>query len=141
MRPATWRTTLIGHLGWDELRLTADETAAIAAAVGPIDSEMTRILHARSDGWVAGLVLILERLRRTGTVQDLGRSEATETVFNYFAGQVFDQASPDMRLFLMRTAFPPQITVTMAEELTGNGAAGQLLDELYRRRWFTERRP
>ena len=132
---------LIGHLSWDELRLTADETAAIAAAVGPIDSEMTRILHARSDGWVAGLVLILERLRRTGTVQDLGRSEATETVFNYFAGQVFDQASPDMRLFLMRTAFPPQITVTMAEELTGNGGAGQLLDELYRRRWFTERRP
>ena len=132
---------LIGHLGWDDLRLTADETAAIAAAIGPVDAGMNRILHARSDGWVAGLVLMLERLRRIGTVEDLGRSEATETVFNYFAGEVFDQASPDIRLFLMRTAFPPQITVTMAEELTGNAAAGKLLDELFRRRWFTERRP
>ena len=132
---------LIGHLGWDELRLTADETAAIALTAGPLDSEMARVLYARSDGWVAGLVLILERLRRVGTVQDLGQSEATETVFNYFAGEVFDQASPEIRLFLMRTAFAPQITVTMAEELTGNALAGKLLDELYRRQWFTERRP
>ena len=132
---------LIGQLGWDELRLTADETAAIAAGAGPLDGRMASLLHARSDGWAAGLVLMLERLRRTGAVPHPGRSEATETVFDYFAGQVFDQASADVQRFLMRTAFAPQMTVAMAEALSGTAAAGKLLDDLYRRRWFTERRP
>lgn len=63
-----------------------------------------------------------------------------ESVFNYFAGQIFDQASMDMREFLMRTAIVPHMTVKMAINISGNVQAKELLDYLYRRRLFIDRR-
>ena len=61
-------------------------------------------------------------------------------MFNYFAGQVFDQAPAQTRELLMRTAFLSSVTVEMAERLTGNPAAGKVLDQLYRGHLFVDRR-
>ncbi len=131
---------LVGQIGWDELRLTLEETTALAGAKQKLDHEVIRSLQEQSNGWAAGLVLMLERFKRTGAVNSISQSETMATVFNYFAGQVFDQASAETRDLLMRTAFPPRITIGMAEELTGNAEAGKVLDYLYRRHLFTDRR-
>ncbi len=71
---------------------------------------------------------MMERLKRTGVINHISQSETMEWVFNYFAGQVFDQASSEMREFLMRTAILPHMTLAMAVAIShsvrGEGIIG-----------------
>jgi LuxR family maltose regulon positive regulatory protein len=131
---------LIGQIGWEDLRLTLEETTAIAEARKEFDNETLGSLHDQSNGWAAGLVLMLERLKHTGSVNRIAQTETMDTVFNYFAGQVFDQAPAEIRDVLTRTAFLPSMTVKMAQEISGHPAAGKVLDSFYRRHLFTDRR-
>jgi ATP/maltotriose-dependent transcriptional regulator MalT/DNA-binding SARP family transcriptional activator len=130
---------LIGRIEWADLRLTMDETALMVAEQH-IDEAALHSLQEQSNGWAAGVILMLERLKRTGTMSHLDRSETMDTVFNYFASQVFDHTPTETRQLLLRTAFLPSVTVNAAEDLSANPAAGLLLDELYRRHLFTDRR-
>jgi len=130
----------VGHVGWDELRLTLEETAAISAGKTRLDEVALRTLHDQSNGWAAGIVLMLERLRRTGAVNHIAQSETMDTVFDYFAGQIFDQSPVGTREFLMRTACLPIVTVNAALQISGNTDAAKILDGLYRRHLFIERR-
>ena len=132
---------LVGHIGWDELRLTLEETTAIAGAVrGPSDETVLHLLQNQTNGWVAGLMLMLDRFRGTGLVNHVAQSETMESVFNYFAAQMFAQATVELREFLMRTAILPLMTVRMAVEISANPQASDLLHDLYRRRLFIDRR-
>jgi ATP/maltotriose-dependent transcriptional regulator MalT/DNA-binding SARP family transcriptional activator len=130
----------VGHVGWDELRLTLEETSAISAGKTRLDEAALRSLHDQSNGWAAGLVLMLERLKRTGAVNHISLSETMDTVFDYFAGQIFDQSPAGTRDFLMRTACLPNVTVNAALQISGNPDAAKILDGLYRRHVFIERR-
>jgi LuxR family transcriptional regulator, maltose regulon positive regulatory protein len=131
---------LIAHIDWDELRLTLEETTAIdGAAQGPTDETLLHSLQNQTNGWVAGLILMLDRFKATGLVHS-SQSETMESVFSYFAGQMFAQATEELREFLMRTAILPRMTVRMAMEISANPQARELLDDLYRRRLFIDRR-
>ena len=131
---------VVGHLGWDELRLTLEETAAISDGKTHLDESALRLLHDQSNGWAAGLVLMLERLKRTGAVNHISQSETMSTVFDYFAGQIFEQSSAAIRDFLLRTACLPNVTVQAAVQLSGNPDAAKILDDFYKRHLFIERR-
>jgi LuxR family transcriptional regulator, maltose regulon positive regulatory protein len=132
---------LIAHIDWDELRLTLEETTAIAGAVrGPSDETLLRLLQNQTNGWVAGLMLMLDRFKATGLVNHFSQSETMESVFSYFAGQMFAQATKELREFLMCTAILPRMTVRMAMEISANPQASELLNDLYRRRLFIDRR-
>lgn len=130
----------IARIDAEALRLSPDETAALAAAGDDLDADTLATLHSRANGWAVGVVLMADHLRRTGSLDYLDASEPVETVFAYFGAEIFQRASFEMRLFLVRTAFLPQITVAMAEALSGNAEAAALLDRLYRQHWFTDRR-
>ncbi len=58
---------LLGRIGADELRLTAEEMREIALAERAIDEPTLKLLQDRSGGWAAGLVLMLEHLKVSGT--------------------------------------------------------------------------
>ncbi len=131
---------LVGDIPATALRLNREETAVLATAHQRIDAHTLDTLHARANGWVAGVVLLAEHVRRTSALEHVDQSESMETLFAYFAGEIFSQVSVEVRQFLLRTAFLPQTTVTMAEALTGNPEAAAILDDLYRRNWFTNRR-
>ena len=49
------RSWLVGTIGWDDLRLTADETRAIAMAEHDLDTATLHLLQQQSGGWAAGL--------------------------------------------------------------------------------------
>ncbi|WP_128597103.1 BTAD domain-containing putative transcriptional regulator [Paraburkholderia kirstenboschensis] len=127
-------------IGWEQLRLTLAETAEIAMTRHSLDNESLQLLQRQSDGWVAGLMLMLERIGHASVASESFAPEATEAVFNYFAGLVFDQAPAPMRDFLMRSAFLPNMTVETASRISGRSNAASILDLLYRRHMFTERR-
>jgi LuxR family transcriptional regulator, maltose regulon positive regulatory protein len=132
--------SLIAQIGWEDLRLTLDETQLIASATQPVHAELLQTLHEQSDGWAAGLVLMLERLKQTGAVSHVAQPEPLETVFNYFAAEIFEQLSASTRDFLIRTSMLPRVTAELANTLTGRSDGASVLAELHKRQLFIERR-
>jgi ATP/maltotriose-dependent transcriptional regulator MalT/DNA-binding SARP family transcriptional activator len=143
--PADYAPLLAGDavavLEGEQLRLTLAETKAIARKRGVSGDAAVDLLHERSNGWAAGLTLLLTRTRRQDEAQaGEDDAESLQHVFGYFAQRVFDGTAPEHRRALMQLAFLPLITVTLAEQLTGMAEVGRLLDHYYRRHLFTDRR-
>lgn len=126
---------------WDELRLTLEETRAIASTRANLSDSDVRALHERSGGWAAGLTLLIERDRRPTHEAGAERIDGLDRVFDYFAAQIFERAAPDLQRFLVASAYLPRVTVAMAKALTGREDAADILEGLYRRHLFTHRRP
>ena len=129
----------IATVGWEDLRLSAEETGAIAAARGLTDPAAARSVQEQANGWMAGVVLMTERLNRAGDLSAAMRADTLETVFDYFAGLAFDSAEPRVRDVLVRTALLPSITAATAEAVTGDPDAIRQLDWLCRRNLFVDR--
>ena len=127
-------------LDWNELRLSFEEVREIAHVRAPLDDSILREIHAQSDGWAAGVTLMLEQVKRTGRLDFSGTQETKDTVFRYFAGEIFNRAPEEVQQLLLRTACCGRVTVGLAEQVTGNPRAGKLLNELYARHYFTYRR-
>ena len=79
------------------MRLTLDETRAMAGARGSLEESALKAIHHHSDGWAAGITLMMERLRRTGDVKSLGAAVSLETIFDYFASQLLNQIPVKVR--------------------------------------------
>ena len=140
--PPAYAPSLVGKtisvVTWDELRLAPDETERLAAAGGVTDPHIVQRLHQQAGGWIAGLTLMLERLHRGGSLDELD-GDGLDTVFEYFAGLMFDHTSAETREILMKTAFLPQVSAQYAEAVTGKADAIRHLDELHRRHLFTDK--
>ena len=129
----------VAFLDWEDLRLTLGEAQAIAGARGCRSSERIADLYAQSDGWAAGLTLLLEQTPR-GAAPVAIAQRSHDALFGYFAQQAFGRVSDATQQFLMETAILPTVPVSVAAALTGNAQAGSILEDLYRRRLFTHRR-
>lgn len=140
--PAAYASLLAGDaievLDPTQLRLTLGETRAIARKRGVCDDAAIGALFERSNGWAAGLTLLLARSR--GQVIEHDDAESMQHVFGYFAQRVFDAVTPEHRRALMQFASLPHLTAEFAEQLTGQADAGRLLDRFYKRHMFTDRR-
>jgi ATP/maltotriose-dependent transcriptional regulator MalT/DNA-binding SARP family transcriptional activator len=129
----------IAHIDPAELRCTAEEAEAILGKQ-KLDREHLQRIQQQSDGWVAALVLLREHLSRRGATVDESLGEGRDAIFQYFAGEIFNGAKPENQRVLMLTAIPPSVTQSEAIALTGSEDAPRLLDYLYRRHLFTDRR-
>lgn len=130
----------VAFVGWDALRFTSDETHAMAVTRGETDAALVRQVHEDCDGWAAGLTLMLERVARFGDPSGFDATAGREAVFDYFATQIVQGASDDERRVLLHAAFFPRLTAGFAREVSGVAGAGRVLDSLYRRRLFVDRR-
>ena len=125
-------------VGYDELRLTLDETTEIASLhLGKkLSEEASQNLHQRSEGWAAGLILMMASgYSNTFSLQaeDL---KTPEVVFDYFAGEVFNRSEKSIQEFLFKTALAPTISIQLAKMLTGSEDAGKILSRLSRDNYF-----
>ncbi|MEK7698999.1 MAG: hypothetical protein AAB332_01215 [Planctomycetota bacterium] len=96
-------------------------------------------LHNKTDGWVAGLILVMESAR-TKDINSLLLNELThERIFDYFANEIFEKMDKETQEFLLKTAFLRKITAHTAEKLTGCDLSGHILSSLSRNNYFTVR--
>ncbi len=127
-------------IGWSELRLDEEEARGILklrrGETFPDDA--VHRIHSETEGWAAGLVLMTERERST---RDMPESASREAVFQYFAEEIFQRVDQSVKDFFLKTAFLPKIGIAAARELTGLPQAGEILDDLVHRNFFTVRRP
>jgi len=131
----------MGLVDWEQIKLTPDEAMEVLSTMHvDADAALAGTLHARSGGWAAGLILLAEHLRRGRSIAEHDDPDSLTQVFAYFAGQLFDQASADERRMLMQMSCLPGVRESHAVALTGREDAGALLETLYRRHLFTDRR-
>jgi len=131
---------LMKMLGWDELRLTLEESTEIAwgRLKRKLPKETIRYLHNATDGWVAGLILMLENLRREGVAPKSFGKLTPKEIMDYLGSEFFERTEKETQEFLLKTAFLPRITAKMAEKLTGLPNAGSILSALNRNNNFTD---
>jgi ATP/maltotriose-dependent transcriptional regulator MalT len=123
-------------IGWEELRLTREETASIVAQRLPqLPPAGLDQLYASTEGWAAGLVLMLQQARSGGALAE-PPAKTRKLVFDYLAGEIFQESDARTRNLLMRTAYLPQMTAEMAAALTGDPEAQNVLAELHRSNYF-----
>ncbi len=132
----------IGMVGWDDLRFTLSETSDMVRGSirQKLSREMLTLVHDKTDGWAAGLVLLLEKAKRGGITPGLIGRVARGSIFDYFAAEIFDTADMETRDFLLKTAFLPQVAPAVAGKLTGVAGAGRILADLSRGHFFTLRK-
>ena len=94
----------IGFIDWDDLRLSLDETRLIVSARGTFTLPEIERLHKESDGWAAGLTLMLEGWRRSDAATP---NPTTERHFDYFAAQIFSLKSRSRPQLSCRPPFRP----------------------------------
>lgn len=129
------------RMDWRQLRFTEDETLALLQrwARPSIGRAAVQSAMEKTQGWVAGLVLLLAGSGPTHDDDIADGLSPGEDLFDYFATEVFDKLDPGRRDFLLRTAFLPDMTPALAASLSGVEHAGVVLANLARDGFFTER--
>jgi len=128
-------------IGWSELRLSPDELERMARKRGQVLGEdAVRSLHQRTQGWAAGAVLMLEHAKVMGTEVKPPNDNTPQVIFDYVAGEIFDEFEPASQAFLLSTACLSQMTPKMAEKASGYSKAGPLLANLARNDYFVSER-
>lgn len=135
----------IGTIGWNDLRFLPGELAGLVRDTlgGSGDDGLAALLHERTGGWIAGSVLMLESLRDghgpgEPAAAALLPPEQRQTIFDYFAGELFSRTDSVTRAFLLKTAQFPAMTGEMARRLTGGDDAAQILHRLHLSHHFTD---
>ena len=83
-------------VGWDRIRLTENETGAIASLqLGEdLPEAVVNRLHRVSDGWVAGLILMLSSGGDSKGLEQNITNQSPHEIFEYLAREVFDAIDP-----------------------------------------------
>lgn len=124
-------------IGWDQLRLTRSESDAIVAQRGlSLSAEALDDLYRKTQGWAAGLILMMDQTPATGALAAPADLSAPGLVFEYLAGEIFQKTDGRTRDLMLATAYLPQMTASMVEQLTGDATSRQLLEELHRNNQF-----
>ncbi len=124
-------------IGWRELKLTQEESNALVARRGhKLAQDALVDLYGRTQGWAAGLILMLEQAPVYDPLSAPSDLSNPGLVFDYLAGEMFQKTDAPTRELLLATAYLPQMTAAMAQELAGTDGADAILAELYRNNNF-----
>ena len=131
----------IDLIGWDDLRLTETEFREIAFLRGKevFSDASLKQAYLKTQGWAAGLVLILERAKIKGIKQINLENLSFEGIYEYFATEVLNQSEIQQQEFLLKSCFLAQMTPAMVNELTERADAKQIISYLYTHHYFLEK--
>jgi len=119
----------------DTVAFTFDEaTALLGSAPAPVDAAQAQVLWTRTEGWAAGLALVLLALREHGDAARLvdSLSGTTAPVADYLLEEVVNAQPPDVRDFLLATSVTDWLTGDLADAITGASGGGAVLEQLHR---------
>lgn len=131
-------------IDWEQAKLTEQESAAILRLRHKeqairLDSGTIAQLHRRTQGWVAGLVLLTERGVVHSPEAHQLQVDATQTIFDYFAVEIFRRGDTVVQEFLLHTALLPKLSLEVVGPVTGKRTyeCAAILRDLARRNFFT----
>lgn len=126
----------------EALRFTEAEVIELLQLFGQearFQDQMQNVLSV-TQGWAAGIILmtaVSDQVDLTSLKPDDG---PVQNLFGYFATEVFLKADAAEQSFLIRSAFLPEMTVPLAQDIADNPNAEIILARLCRENFFTTRR-
>jgi len=126
-------------IGWKELCLTSSESKGVARTTSSnrLPDDMVQQLNDRAEGWIAGLLLMLESVTLKENTCASFIESAPEMMFDYFSKEIFHSMDSQTQEFLCKTSILPNMTAEMAVKLTGNRQANSILARLNHNNFFT----
>jgi LuxR family maltose regulon positive regulatory protein len=123
------------ELRQDELGFSPDDVRSLMQLrhAGSSD-ELVRAMHERTQGWPAGLGLVLSDSGRHGAPR--AGSLRDRHVFDYLASEVLDDLPDELRQFLLRCSVLPELTAERCAAVSGSERAAHWLEEIERRGLF-----
>ena len=116
-----------------DLDFTAEEAGELMASAGvSVENADVERLHARTEGWAAGLRLAAMSMARHDApdrfVAEFSGSE--RTVADYLLGEVLASQPAEVRHLLLRTCILERVNGPLADLLTGRSDGARVLHEL-----------
>lgn len=141
---ARWRVRReLLEIRFGDLRFSRAEAAALISARAGCDLAGPELdaLHHHTEGWAAGLGLLVGSLERIGSGGERARFLAgleriDRSLYDYLAAEVLERQDPFVRMFLIETAALQDLTPELCAAITGRDDAAAILDELYSRNLF-----
>ena len=131
--------SMMDIIGNEQIRFTPEETGELIRLRSgeSYTHETVKKLHDLTDGWAAGVILMLERDKEKLDVASQKEFKDNQDIFDYFTAEIFDRLAPDMQNFLLKTCLFPSMTADMANRMTMSNDAERLLNMLVRSQYFT----
>ena len=130
----------INRLRKQDICFALEESIQLATKRIPtLNPQCIESIHAKTEGWPAGIVLMLGRELLDGKGCESLKDVSYDRVFDYFAGEIFAKVDKEAQEFLLKTALLDELSVPLAGKLTAAGNAEQILSTLHRQHFFTDR--
>jgi ATP/maltotriose-dependent transcriptional regulator MalT/DNA-binding SARP family transcriptional activator len=128
-------------LDWEQLRLNVEEVSDLVHLISGEKGAAVPVeeLCEKTQGWAGGLVFLLQQQKVDESKRPL-QGATHQVLFDYFAGEIFATLDAETQRVLAASALLRQMTVRSVVELTGATAAGELLQNLNQRNYFTLKR-
>ncbi|MFH2122027.1 MAG: BTAD domain-containing putative transcriptional regulator [Pseudomonadota bacterium] len=128
-------------LRWSDICFTFDETKKLLELKENkiIPADITHLLHDKTEGWAAGVTLLIEWAMSTQSDYKALEKETPEEIFEYFAYEIFKNENQTTQIFLLKSALLPVMTIEQAKRHTGLPTAKSILATLSRKLFFIER--
>jgi LuxR family transcriptional regulator, maltose regulon positive regulatory protein len=123
----------------DDLHFTYEETASFLNQSMQLDLTIEQIdsLHARSEGWIAGLQLAALAFRRYPDSERIPRVSGRQRfIADYLAKDVLNQIQSDLREFLLRTSLLSNLCGPLCDAVTGQKKGQAMLEAVERENLF-----
>jgi LuxR family transcriptional regulator, maltose regulon positive regulatory protein len=115
------------------LRFTLDEARALFGTAGvELPESALTLLHARTEGWAAGLRLAALSLAGHPDPERFAAefSGSERTVAEYLLAEVLERQSEEVRRLLLRTSMLERVSGDLADLLTGGSGGERILQDL-----------
>jgi LuxR family maltose regulon positive regulatory protein len=129
----------IAELRSRELGFTPAEVEAFAHVMGlPLGSEAICLLEERTEGWAAGIQLLMLALRGHNDAPEVLRATGVTPRFllDYVCEEILLQLSPEMQRFLLQTSVLDRLTGPLCESVTEESDGQQKLESLLQANLF-----
>jgi LuxR family maltose regulon positive regulatory protein len=133
----------LAELRQADLAFTIDEVTALLATTSiDLSENQLASLHARTEGWPAAVRLALISMTQSGDPERVVRDLAgtNRIIGEYLVEEVLAEMEPARQQFLLRTSILDEITVEIAQILTGRIDGVAMLEELVAAGEFTTQR-
>jgi len=128
-------------LGFRDMRFTYEEARELAwKRIPKLQTRTVKDVYAKTEGWAAGIILMLERARLVGALPEVARGPAHDRLFAYLNTEIFNKAEPQMQDILLKTALLPAFSSAEAVRLTGVDDTERVFSLLTRHHFLSQSR-
>lgn len=125
----------------DDLKLNEEESKTIAVMRAPdIKPEAVEKVQELTAGWMTGSILMYEYAKQSDMLEQNTLGKTGNILFDYVAEEVFNTFDEEVRNFLLSVCWPRRLSIRLADSISDQTIARQLLANLARNNYFiTER--